>query len=96
VFKRFSTALQRLPDGSRFVACIIIYGLAASLVAVAFEKAIDWVNTVVYVLPSQPSSAQFHWFPWISLAVISAVSILSGWLLSTFCPEAAGSGIPQL
>jgi len=89
-------ALQRLPDGSRFVACIIIYGLAASLVAVAFEEVINWVYEAVYVLPSQPSSAYFHWFPWISLAVISAVSILSGWMLSTFCPEAAGSGIPQL
>jgi chloride channel protein, CIC family len=96
VIKRIASALQRLPDGSRFVACIIIYGLAAGLVAVAFEEGINWVYQAVYVLPSRPLSPQFHWFPWISLAVISLVSILSGWMLSTFCPEAAGSGIPQL
>jgi CIC family chloride channel protein len=89
-------ALQRLPDGSRFVALIMVYGLAASLVAVAFEVGINWMHNLVFVFPSQPSSPQFHWFPWISLAVISVVSIISGWLLSTFCPEAAGSGIPQL
>jgi len=96
VFKRISSALQRLPVGSRFVACIIVYGLAASLVAVAFEEGINWMHEAVFVAPSQPSSPHYHWFPWISLAVISAVSILSGWMLSTFCPEAAGSGIPQL
>ena len=31
-----------------------------------------------------------------SLAVIFLSSLLSGWLLSNHCPEAAGSGIPQL
>jgi len=28
--------------------------------------------------------------------VIMGTSLLSGWLLARFCPEAAGSGIPQL
>jgi len=31
-----------------------------------------------------------------SLAIIVLTSLLTGWLLHSFCPEAAGSGIPQL
>lgn len=90
---RLTTALQRLPERSRFVVAIVLYGLAASLVAVAFQVAINWIYWACFVYPSQVS---LRWFPWISLGVISGVSMLSGWLLTKFCPDAAGSGIPQL
>ncbi len=93
MLKSFTHALQRLPERSRFVAAIVLYGLAASLVAVALQVAITWIFWASFVYPSQVSS---RWFPWISLGVISGVSILSGWLLTKFCPDAAGSGIPQL
>ena len=63
------------------------------MAAVAFQLGIRWVHVVCYVRLPQTMP---HWFPLISLGVISAVSILSGFLLSKFCPEAAGSGIPQL
>ncbi len=73
---------------------ICIYGFAASLAAVAFQTGINWVFRFCFVNPSQTMP---HWlFALTSLAIISAVSILSGFLLSKFCPEAAGSGIPQL
>ncbi len=93
VLKRFATTLQRLPERSRFVVAIVLYGLAASLAAVAFQVAINWVFWASFGYPSQVSP---RWFPWISLGVISGVSILSGWLLTKFCPDAAGSGVPQL
>ncbi len=85
--------LQRLPERTRFVVLICLYGLAASLAAVAFQLGIKWVYTTCFI---NPAHTMPHWFPLISLGVISAVSILSGFLLSKFCPEAAGSGIPQL
>jgi chloride channel protein, CIC family len=93
VLKRLIAALHRLPERSRFVVAIVLYGLIASLVAVAFQAAISWIFRASFVYPSQVSP---HWFPWISLGVISSVSILAGWLLTKFCPDAAGSGIPQL
>jgi CIC family chloride channel protein len=93
VLTRSFAALQRLPERSRFIVAIVLYGLAASLVAVAFQLAINWVYWAGFVYPAQVSP---RWFPWISLGVISSVSILSGWLLTKFCPDAAGSGIPQL
>ncbi|MDR3403842.1 MAG: chloride channel protein [Chthoniobacter sp.] len=90
---RFSTALQRLPERTRFVLSIVLYGLVASLVAVAFQVAINKIYWVSFIYPLAVAP---RLFPWISLAVISGVSLFSGWLLTRFCPDAAGSGIPQL
>ena len=93
MLNRLTSALQRLPERTRFAAAIVLYGFVASLVAVAFQVAINWIFWAGFIYPLQASP---RWFPWISLAVISSVSILSGWLLTKFSPEAAGSGIPQL
>ncbi len=94
MLNQFARALQRLPERSRFVASIALYGLTASLAAVAFQVAINWIFWATFIYPSVRLPPQ--WFPWISLGVISVVSIIAGWLLTSFCPEAAGSGIPQL
>jgi CIC family chloride channel protein len=93
VFTRLTAALQRLPDRTRFVLSIALYGAVASLVAVGFQVAINWVYWASFTYPLQVAPASF---PWISLAVISGVSLVSGFLLNQFCPDAAGSGIPQL
>ncbi len=93
MLKSFAAALQRLPDRSRFVVSIALYGAAASLCAVAFEYAINEIYWLSFTYPLQVAP---HAFPWIALGVISFVSIIAGWLLTKFCPEAAGSGIPQL
>lgn len=93
MLKRLAAALQRLPERTRFVLAIALYGAAASLVAVTFQVAINWIYWASFTYPSQVAP---HMFPWISLAIISGVSIFSGWLLTQFCPDAAGSGIPQL
>lgn len=93
VLNRFSALLLRLPERTRFVLAIVLYGLVASLVAVAFQIAINKVYWASFVYPLTVAP---RLFPWISLAIISIVSLFSGWLLTKFCPDAAGSGIPQL
>ena len=93
MLNQLAIALQRFPERTRFVVAIVLYGLTASLAAVAFQVTINWIYWASFIYPSHVSP---RWFPWISLAVISGVSIVSGWLLTKFCPDAAGSGIPQL
>jgi CIC family chloride channel protein len=88
-----TATFQRLPARSRFVASILLYALVAGLAAVAFQVAINWIFWAGFVYPSQVSP---RWFPWISLGVITGVSVVAGWLLTRLCPEAAGSGVPQL
>jgi CIC family chloride channel protein len=78
--------------GSRTLISTCLYGLVASLAAVGFQLAINWIYQRCY---KNPAAGGFGQFAWISLAVIVASSLLVGWLLNSFCPEAAGSGIPQ-
>ena len=83
---------HRFHHGSRSLSSTCLYGLVASLAAVGFQLAINWVYQRCY---KNPAADGFGHFVWISLAVIVASSLLVGWLLNSFCPEAAGSGIPQ-
>jgi len=83
---------QRLGGKAWPVISTCLYGLVASLAAVGFEVAITWIYTRCYRIPA---AANFGRFAWISLIAIVASSLLAGWLLNSFCPEAAGSGIPQ-
>jgi len=73
------------------VAETCLFALAASLGAVGFQLAISWI----YDSGLKQASQSPH-FLWTSLAIVCTASLISGWLLTVFCPEAAGSGIPQL
>jgi CIC family chloride channel protein len=84
---------HRIHAKAQPVLSTCIYGLVASFAAVAFQVAINWVYKWCYSVPSRGSL--WH-FGFISLAAIVASSLLAGWLLTSFCPEAAGSGIPQV
>ncbi len=69
-----------------------LYGLAASLASVGFQLGIAWF----YQLWSRAAADVSFWrFAGLSFGVIVATSLAAGWLLNAFCPEAAGSGIPQ-
>lgn len=82
-----------LPARMRSVTRTAIYGLAAGASAVAFHLGIAWLYRRTFVpLSHQPMIT----FLFGSLAVILSTSMAAGWLLSCFCREAAGSGIPQL
>ncbi len=69
------------------------YGVAGALVAVTFHVCIQvlYLNGIVRL-----SRASEMTFVIGSFLLIASTSALSGWLLSSFCPAAAGSGIPRL
>ena len=69
------------------------YGLAASIAAVGFQLGINWLYRHAFKAPAAAGTGTFLL---VSLAVITVSSLLVGWLLNSFAPEAAGSGIPQV
>jgi len=85
--------LQRLPKQSRAVLQTCLYGLGAGAAAVFFQLGINWLYRLGLGKLSQQSTSTFLIG---SLAIIVVSSLLMGWLLNSFCREAAGSGIPQL
>ena len=85
--------LQRLPKQSRAVLQTCLCGLGAGASAVFFQLGINWVYRLGLGKLSHQSTSTFLIG---SLAIIVVSSLLMGWLLNSFCREAAGSGIPQL
>jgi CIC family chloride channel protein len=85
--------LQKLPGQTRAVGETCLYGLAAGAATVAFQIGMNWLYRLGLVRLSHQSMTTFLIG---SFAVIVTSSLLVGWLLSSFCREAAGSGIPQL
>ncbi|MBL9203742.1 MAG: chloride channel protein [Opitutaceae bacterium] len=85
--------LQRLPPRVRPVVVTVLLGLAAGLAAVLFHLAIHFVyQNGIEALTHRSRGA----FLIGSFVLLAGTSALSGWLLTRFCPEAAGSGIPQV
>jgi len=82
-----------MSERPRTILQTCIYGSVAGLVAVAFQLAINGVYHAGLVRLAHHDKGIFLWG---SLAVVLITSLISGWLLSSFCPDAAGSGIPQL
>jgi CIC family chloride channel protein len=70
-----------------------IYGLAAGLSTVAFEVGISQVYSATFVRFAHWSALKFAC---ASFCVMVGTSLVSGFLINRFAPEAAGSGIPQL
>jgi CIC family chloride channel protein len=85
--------LDRIPRQGRAVLKTCAYGLAAGGVTVAFQLAMNWIYQAGLVQLSKQSLAVFAMG---SLAIILGTSLVVGWLLTSYCPDAAGSGIPQL
>lgn len=90
---RLNYFLQRLPVRGRTVLVSCVYGLVAGGAAVAFQLGINWVYRLGLVQLSHQSLGTFLVG---SLALLVGSSLVVGWLLNSFCKEAAGSGIPQL
>jgi len=85
--------MQRIPARVRPVVLIVILGLAAGLAAVLFHLAIHLVYHQGLERLTHLSTQNFLISSFFLMAGTSAIS---GWLLTKFCPEAAGSGIPQV
>ena len=88
-----SSLLQRLPPRSRAVLTTCLYGLAAGAATVAFQLGMNWLYRLGLVRLSQQSKLTFLLG---SFGTLMGSSLVVGWLLNSFCREAAGSGIPQL
>lgn len=89
-----SAQFHRIHDKARPVIGTCLYGLVASVAAVAFQLAVNWLYQRCYKMPVATQS--FWNFAALTLAVIVVVSLIAGWLLHSLAPEAAGSGIPQV
>jgi CIC family chloride channel protein len=85
--------LKRLPAPWRSTLTTCLYGLGAGLSAVAFQLGIHGLYEVGLARLAHRSLGEFLAG---SLVLILGSSLLVGWLLNSFCREAAGSGIPQL
>jgi CIC family chloride channel protein len=70
-----------------------VYALAAGIAAVGFQLAINWIYGRTFKAAATGGAAHFIW---VSLATIVVSSLIVGWLLGSFAPAAAGSGIPQV
>lgn len=89
----FARLLAHLPPRSRLYLATILYGLAGGGIAVAFHTGIHelYLHTFEAWEKLAPET-----FMWRTFVLMLGVSLLSGWLVNKKCPEAAGSGIPQL
>jgi CIC family chloride channel protein len=85
--------LQKLPDNVRQVTQTVIISLAAGLSAVGFLFMTNLLFSLTYVQFALRSKL---FFAVASFVLIIGTSILVGFLLNVFSPEAAGSGIPQV
>src|SRR4051812_15824840 len=85
--------LRKLPKQPQTVIVTTCYALAAGGSAVAFQLGITLLyhNGLVRLAHGTRLS-----FLAGSFLLVLTSSLGVGWLLSSFCPEAAGSGIPQL
>jgi CIC family chloride channel protein len=84
--------LARLPRNTRNILQTCLYGIAGGLAVVAFQ----WLINLFYNATIVHLAAESHeTFLIGSFAVVVGSAIAAGILLSSFCPEAAGSGIPQ-
>ena len=93
MWEKVAGLLGRVPRGTRTLIETCVVGLSAGLAAVAFQAGIDWLGSLIY--------NEAHWsshsaFLLGTLAIICGAALFTGFLLNTLCPEAAGSGIPQL
>jgi chloride channel protein, CIC family len=85
--------LQKLPPQARTVTITAILGVAAGLIAVAFHLAIHAIYEHGILAASEGTPLHFVV---TSFLIVASTSAIAGWLLTRFCTDAAGSGIPQV
>ena len=92
LFLKLAGYLAKLPRNTRNILLTCLYAVAAGLAVVAFQLLINVLYKATFVRLATQSHLVFLIG---SFVVMIGTSILSGVLLTGFCPEAAGSGIPQ-
>ena len=91
--KTLARYLRKLPKKTRSIVLTSLYGITAGIAAVAFHTSIQFVfgHTIEHF-----STFSTRTFLIGSFCTIIGSSLIVGLLLSNYCKDAAGSGIPQL
>jgi len=84
---------QEFPDNIQLTITTGIISLAAALSAVGFMFFTNFIFSKTYLIFVTRSKS---YFVLASFLLISSTSLLVGYLVNVFSPEAAGSGIPQV
>jgi CIC family chloride channel protein len=92
-WRAITLQLQNLPSKTRATLLTCLYGLAAGGAAVAFQLAVHGLFRLTFINLSHRSTG---WFVGGTFAVIIGTSLMVGYLLTRFCREASGSGVPQV
>ncbi|MDA7916069.1 chloride channel protein [Verrucomicrobia bacterium] len=85
--------LNKLPEKTRGYVKVSLFGVVGGLAAVAFHLLMEGMFKVTYEELAQGSQNKF--LIW-SFIVIITTSLAVGYLLNNVCPDAKGSGVPQL
>ncbi len=91
--ERASAFLRKLPESTRTMIATIVLGLAGAALAIAF---LTLTNALYSLTFGRFASLSKPLFLAASLATVVVTSLAAGLLMYRLCPEAAGSGIPQL
>lgn len=85
--------IGRLPRQTRTVLLTLLVGLVAGGLTVAFQVAMDGLFRATIETLAEQGTARFLIGSFVSVV---GGALVAGWLLNSYCREAAGSGIPQL
>lgn len=89
---KLSGYLAKLPKNTRTILLTCLYGLVGGLTVVAFQSLIN----LFYNATFKQFATQSHFIFLIGSFVVMVFSALvTGFLMNSFCKDAAGSGIPQ-
>jgi CIC family chloride channel protein len=88
--------IRRLPKGARAILLTCVFGLGAGLATVAFQLVMNLLFEWGIRFFARAEDTSLGEFALTSLGIMVGTSLVAGWLLRRFCPEAAGSGIPQM
>ncbi|HVU27117.1 MAG TPA: chloride channel protein [Verrucomicrobiae bacterium] len=91
-FSSLAGYFGKLPKNTRTILQTCLYGVGAGLAVVAFQLLINVLYNATFVRLSTQSPLTFLIG---SFAVMVGSALAVGFLLNSFCKEAAGSGIPQ-
>ncbi|MGH7953562.1 MAG: chloride channel protein [Limisphaerales bacterium] len=83
----------KLPQKTRTVLQTCLYGVVAGLTVVAFQVLINMLYNATF---NQVAAKSHFTFLIGSFVVMVGTALIAGYLLHSFCKDAAGSGIPQV